>query len=59
MPAIEKLNQETMEFLNSIERISEGISMLAASSEEISAQSEVVDEVVNQMSDKMNQVVET
>ncbi len=57
LPAIAKLDQETMEFLNSIKRINEAVSALAAGSEQISAQTEMVDEVVNNMTDKMNHVV--
>lgn len=58
MPAIQKLDDKTNEFLNHIESINEGTSALAASSEEIAAQTEVVDEIVSHMAEKMREVVE-
>ena len=58
LPAIAKLDQETMEFLDSIDRINGATSALAASSQQISAQTEMVDQVVNNMTDKMNKLVE-
>ena len=57
LPAIAKLDQETLEFLESIDRINTATSALAASSQEISAQTEMVDQVVNNMTDKMNKLV--
>ena len=57
LPAIAKLDQETLEFLESIDRINTATSALAASSQEISAQTEMVDQVVNNMTEKMNKLV--
>lgn len=58
LPAIQKLDEETISFVKSLESINEGTSALAASSEEIAAQTEMVDEVVNHMAEKMKEVVE-
>lgn len=56
LPAIQKLEEGTTAFVKNIESINEGTSALAASSEEIAAQTEVVDEVVNHMAERMKEV---
>lgn len=58
LPAIQKLDAETVEFLENIDNINQGTSALAASSEEIAAQTEMVDEVVNRIAEKMKEVVD-
>ena len=57
IPAIHKLEEETSTFVNHIQNINEGTSALAASSQEIAAQTEMVDEVVNGMAEKMREVI--
>ena len=58
IPAIQKLDDETVQFVQNIESINEGTSALAASSQEIAAQTEMIDEVVNRMAEKMKEVVD-
>lgn len=57
-PALQALTQETEEFLNSVNKLNERTATLAASSEEISAQSAVVEDIVNKVSDEMDAIVE-
>lgn len=57
-PALQTLTEETEEFLNSVNELNEHTATLAASSEEISAQSAVVEDIVNKVSDEMNAIVE-
>ncbi len=58
IPAIQKLDDETVQFVQNIENINDGTSALAASSQEIAAQTEMIDEVVNRMAEKMKEVVD-
>ncbi|MCI8485227.1 MAG: 4Fe-4S dicluster domain-containing protein [Lachnospiraceae bacterium] len=58
LPAIQKLDDKTLEFLKNIDNINQGTSALAASSEEIAAQTEMVDEIVNRIAEKMKEVVD-
>ena len=58
VPAIQKLNDETIQFVQNIEKINEGTSALASSSQEIAAQTAMVDEIVNRLADKMKEVVD-
>ncbi len=57
MPAMEDLGKETDSFIENIEGINTRTSALAASSEEIAAQTEVIEEVVNRVAEKMKGVV--
>lgn len=57
MPAMESLGNETDSFIKNIEDINTKTSALAASSEEIAAQTEVIEEVVNRVVEKMKEVV--
>ena len=56
--AIHKLDEETIQFVQNIESINEGTSALAASSEQIAAQTEMVDEIVNRLAERMKDVVD-
>lgn len=58
IPAIQKLDDETVQFVQNIENINDGTSVLAASSQEIATQTEMIDEVVNRMAEKMKEVVD-
>jgi len=58
VPAIRALADETQEFLRNINDLNEKTATLAASSEEISAQSIVVEDIVERISGQMNQVIE-
>jgi iron only hydrogenase large subunit-like protein len=58
VPAIRALTDETQEFLRNINDLNEKTATLAASSEEISAQSIVVEDIVERISGQMNQVIE-
>lgn len=58
VPAIHKLDEETIQFVQNIESINEGTSALAASSEQIAAQTEMVDEIVNRLAERMKDVVD-
>lgn len=58
IPAIQKLDQETSQFVQNIESINDGTSALAASSEQIAAQTEMVNEIVNRLAEKMKEVVD-
>ncbi len=58
IPAIEKLNDETIQFVENIAKINEGTSALASSSEQIAAQTAMVDEIMNRLADKMKEVVD-
>ena len=57
-PAIQTLTQETKEFLDNVSNLNERTATLAASSEEISAQSEVIEDIVNKVSVEMGALVE-
>lgn len=57
-PAIQTLTQETKEFLNNVSILNERTATMAASSEEISAQSAVVEDIVNKVSTEMSAIVE-
>ena len=57
MPAMEDLGKKTDSFIENIEGINTRTSALAASSEEIAAQTEVIEEVVNRVAEKMKGVV--
>ncbi len=57
VPAIRALADETQEFLKNINDLNEKTATLAASSEEISAQSIVVEDIVERISGQMNQVI--
>ena len=58
LPAIQKLDSETSQFVQNIENINDGTSALAASSEQIAAQTEMVNEIVNRLAEKMKEVVD-
>lgn len=58
LPAIQKLDTETSQFVQNIENINDGTSALAASSEQIAAQTEMVNEIVNRLAEKMKEVVD-
>lgn len=57
LPAMEELGTETNTFLKDIEDINSRTSALAASSEEIAAQTEVMEEVITRIANKMKDVV--
>ncbi len=57
VPAIRALTEETKEFLNNVNELNEKCANLAASSEEISAQSTVVGDVVDKIAAQMNEIV--
>ncbi len=57
LPAIRSLEAEIDTFLGHINHINERTSALAASSEEIAAQTSVVDDVVKQVAEKMEEVI--
>ncbi|HOO80306.1 MAG TPA: [Fe-Fe] hydrogenase large subunit C-terminal domain-containing protein [Lachnospiraceae bacterium] len=59
VPAIQALTEETQEFLKNVNELNEKTANLAASSEEISAQSAVVGDVVDKIAEKMEQIVAT
>ena len=58
MPAMEALGVETAEFIKNLEDINSRTSALAASSEEIAAQTEVIDEIVKRVAEQMKTIVE-
>lgn len=58
LPAMEELGVETDKFIKNIEDINTRTSALAASSEEIAAQTEMIEEVVNRVVVKMKDVVD-
>ncbi len=58
VPAIQKLDQETVQFVENIERINERTSALAASSQQIAAQTEMVDDIVDRLAERMKEVVD-
>jgi len=58
VPAIRSLVEETQVFLGNINELNEKTATLAASSEEISAQSIVVEDIVERISGQMNHVIE-
>ena len=58
IPAIKKLDEETVQFVENIERINERTSALAASSEEIAAQTEMVDDIVDRLAERMKEVAD-
>lgn len=58
LPAIQKLDAETSQFVENIENINDGTSALAASSEQIAAQTEMVNEIVSRLAEKMKEVVD-
>ena len=53
-PSIQSLTDETKEFLKTIDELNERTSALAASTEEISAQSNVIEELIGRVADTMN-----
>lgn len=57
VPAIRALTDETQEFLHNINELNERTATLAASSEEISAQSTVVGDVVEKIASQMQDIV--
>lgn len=57
MPAMKSLGNETDSFIKNIEDINTRTSALAASSEEIATQTEVIEEVVNRVTEKMKEVI--
>lgn len=57
-PAIQALTQETKEFLDNVSVLNERTATMAASSEEISAQAAVVEDIVNKVSNEMSEIVE-
>lgn len=57
LPAMENLGNETNTFISNIEDINSRTSALAASSQEIAAQTEMIEEVVNRVADKMKNVI--
>ena len=59
VPAIQALTEETQEFLKNVNELNEKTANLAASSEEISAQSAVVGDVVDKIAEQMEQIVAT
>lgn len=57
LTAMEALDSETLEFLKNLEKINGGTSALAASSEEIAAQTQMVEELTVQIAEQMKDVV--
>lgn len=57
LPAMEELGGETETFIKNLEDINSRTSALAASSEEIAAQTEMIEEVVNRLANHMKYVV--
>lgn len=57
LPAMENLGNETNTFISNIEDINSRTSALAASSQEIAAQTEMIEEVVNRVAEKMKNVI--
>lgn len=58
LPAMEELGAETDEFIKNMEDINTRTSALAAGSEEIAAQTEMIEEVVTRMATRMKDVME-
>lgn len=58
VPAIRALTEETQGFLTNVNELNEKTATLAASSEEISAQSTVVEDVIERISEQMERVLE-
>jgi len=58
VPAIQSLTEETQKFLENVDELNEKTATLAASSQEISAQSLVVENVIDQITEQMREVVE-
>lgn len=58
VPAIQALTDETQEFLHNVNELNEKTATLAASSEEISAQSTVVEDVVERIAGQMSAIVD-
>ncbi len=57
-PAIQSLSTETKEFMDSVNVLNERTATLAASSEEISAQSTVVEDIIEKVTEEMKALVE-
>lgn len=57
LPAMQDMEKETGEFIKTLEHINSRTSALAASSEEIAAQTEMIEEVVNRIAEQMKDVV--
>lgn len=58
VPAIQSLTEETQKFLENVDELNEKTATLAASSQEISAQSLVVENVIDKITEQMRDVVE-
>lgn len=58
IPAMENLNEESRRFMENINTMNEKITTMAANSEEIAAKTEEVDNLVNMISEQMNDVVQ-
>ena len=57
-PAIKQLTEDTKEFMDSINGLNERTATLAASTQEISAQSAVIEEIVNKVTDEMSTLID-
>ena len=56
LPALEALNNETMRLLDILSDMNEKTSQLAASSEEISGQASVIEDIIQQVDDTMKEL---
>lgn len=56
LPALEALNSETERLLSTLSDMNEKTSQLAASSEEISGQASIIDDIIQQVDDKMKEL---
>lgn len=56
LPALEELNSETERLLSTLSDMNEKTSQLAASSEEISGQASIIEDIIQQVDDKMKEL---